>query len=111
MLDLVPLASAGRVVANLNGHARFIDQLLQFVFLQTISVAIAPAGVGGDEPTLRLAIAALAKMIMPAPNRLDRELGGVACNPDRNPCFVFGNAVNAVRNRLAQLWIREVMGI
>ena len=46
MLDLIPLAGAGRVVAKFDGHARLVGQLLQSPSPKSRSGAIATATAG-----------------------------------------------------------------
>ena len=48
MLDLVPLAGAGRQMAHGDGKLDFIGQLLQFDFPQAHAIAVASAAIGGD---------------------------------------------------------------
>src|ERR1700751_882623 len=49
VLDLVPLAGAGRQVANYDVEAEFVGQLLQFAFPQPYPRAVAAAAIGGDQ--------------------------------------------------------------
>src|SRR5262245_25477589 len=49
VLDLVPLARAGREVVHVNGHAEHVGEALQLELPRTGPIAVAAAGVGGDE--------------------------------------------------------------
>ena len=49
MLDLVPLAGAGRKVTDLHGQPQFIGKVLQLKSPQANSIAVAAAAVGGDQ--------------------------------------------------------------
>jgi hypothetical protein len=48
VLDFVPLAGAGRQMADHHVEAEFVGQLLQFAFPQPDPRAIAAAAIGGD---------------------------------------------------------------
>src|SRR5882672_10093499 len=48
VLDLVPLAGAGRQVADRDVEAEFVGQLLQFAFPQPYPRAVAAAAIGGN---------------------------------------------------------------
>src|SRR6516164_6427057 len=49
VLDFVPLAGAGRQVADRDVETELVGQLLQFVFPQANPRAVAAAAVGGDQ--------------------------------------------------------------
>src|SRR6516162_2079875 len=49
VLDFVPLAGAGRQVADRDVETELVGQLLQFVFPQADPRAVAAAAVGGDQ--------------------------------------------------------------
>ena len=49
VFDFVPLAGAGRQVADHNVEAEFVRQLLKFAFPQPHPRAVAAASVGGDQ--------------------------------------------------------------
>jgi hypothetical protein len=49
MFDFVPLAGAGREMADMNGNPQLIRQSLQRDLPQTATAAVAPAPVGGDQ--------------------------------------------------------------
>src|SRR3984893_12585876 len=49
VLDFVPLAGAGRQVADHDVDAELVDQLLQFAFPQPHARAVAAAAIGGDQ--------------------------------------------------------------
>src|SRR6202047_4943163 len=54
VLDLVPLAGAGRQVADHDVEAAFVSQLLQLAFPQPPPRAVAAAAIGGDQQSGRL---------------------------------------------------------
>ena len=49
VLDLVPLAGAGRQVADHDVEAEFVGQLLEFAFPQPHPRAVAAPAIGGDQ--------------------------------------------------------------
>ena len=57
VLDLIPLAGAGRQVADRNVEVEFVGQRLQFAFPQPHPRAIAAAAIGGDQQSGCLGIA------------------------------------------------------
>lgn len=111
MFDLVPLARARWIVTDLDDHSRLIGQALQLIFPKTISMAVASATVGGDQKTLRSCVPLPAHSTPPGPDRLDGELTGVSTDSDRHRRIIGINVVNAVGNRFAEFFVREVMRI
>ena len=49
VLDLVPLAGAGRQVTDCNSKAEFVGEPLQFELPQAQACSVAAAAVGGDQ--------------------------------------------------------------
>jgi hypothetical protein len=49
VFDLIPFAGTWRVVADRNGHSRFVTERLQMEFPGTLSVPVAASAVGADE--------------------------------------------------------------
>src|SRR5579859_5532566 len=97
VLDLVPLARPGREVADGDLETRLVGQLLELELPQPDPVAVAPAGVGGDEQARRIGIQFLAHGLPPAPDALDREGGRVVVGPDAHPGLVGGDVVDPIR--------------
>src|SRR5215831_9332483 len=56
VLDFVPLAGAGRQVADDDVEAELVGQLLQFAFPQPDPRAVAAAAIGGDEQPGRVGV-------------------------------------------------------
>ena len=110
VLDLVPLARAGREVADLDLKAGLVGQALQLGLPQPGAVAVGAAAVGGDRQRRGLRVARRAELLPPALDRGDRELGGVVVDPDADPALVVGEVVDAVGDRLAQFLVFEVVG-
>ena len=111
MLDLVPLAGAGRQVADRDGQLEFVGQLLQLDLPQPHAIAVAAAAVGGDHQPLGVGIALLAHRPPPAADRVDGEAGGVVIDADADPADIVGDVVDAVRHGAAQLGIDEVVNV
>ena len=57
----------------------------------------------------RVRVAVRAEVLPPADDRVDRELGGIAGDPDADPALVRGQVVDAVRDRVPELLVLEVM--
>src|ERR1700754_4977254 len=60
VLDLVPLAGARRKVADVDREVEFIGELLKLGLPHARAVAVAAAGIGGDEDLAGAGIARLA---------------------------------------------------
>ena len=88
MLDLVPLAGAGRPMANGYSQAEFVGQHLQFALPQAYSAAIAAPAVGSDQQTAGLRIADAAHALPPAADRIHGEAGGIVVDADTHPSGV-----------------------
>src|SRR6266571_7523107 len=111
MLDLVPLARAGREMAHFDLQTGFIAQRLQFDLPKTISATVAAATVRRDQQALGLRVPATAQTLPPGPNRFHGELGRVAAQSDTHPRFVMGQIIDSVRNGLSFSGIRKVVNI
>src|SRR6202040_3824923 len=74
MLDLVPLGSARRIVANLNDQAGFVGELLQRPLPEPQAGTIGAAAMGGDHEAAHPGITRPADPIEPEPNAVDSEL-------------------------------------
>ena len=110
MFDLVPLASAGRIVAQLDLQTCFICELLQGPSPESSSRAVAAPAVGRNQQSLGRRVPLLSHPLPPPINRRNGKLGGIVTDTDRNARFVQSNVVNAVRNRLAEFPIWKVVG-
>src|SRR6266446_9575626 len=116
VLDFVPLAGAGRQVANHDIDAELVGQLLQFTFPQPHPRAVAAAAPslrwgrrGGDEQPGCPGIARPTDGPPPLADAIDRERGRIMVNADTHPTRIGGEVVNPVRHRAAELLEQEVM--
>src|SRR6266851_843635 len=75
MLDLVPFGGAGRQMADDQGEADLVGELLQLGLPQPAAIAVAAAAVGGDDEAGCLEIAGVAHLMPPAADRIDRKGG------------------------------------
>src|SRR3954447_17403808 len=111
MLDLVPLAGAGRQVVDFDGDAQFVSKRLQFAFPQPHAHAVAATTISGDDQTVRIRIALAADVLPPATDRLHREGGGIVVNPDTDPAVVRGQIIHAIGDRPAERLAEEVIDL
>jgi len=111
MFDLVPFASARRIVTYFDRHAGFVGQSLQFIFPKSISMAVAPNAVCCHQKSLRFRVPLLAQLLPPATNRFHGKFTGVVTDANRHPCFVGFNIVNAVGNRFTKFLVRKVVRV
>jgi len=102
VLDLVLLARAGREVTDADLKAGLVGQALQLGLPQARAVAIRAAAVGRDRQRGRVGEALGSKVLPPALDRGDGELGGVVVDRDLNPAPVVGEVIDPVGDRLAQ---------
>src|ERR1700730_13771584 len=77
LLDLVPLAGAGRQVADHDVEAEFVSQLLQLAFPQPHPRAVAAPAIGGDQQSGCLGIARPTDGAPPLADAIDGERGRV----------------------------------
>ena len=77
MLNLVPFAGPRRKMADRDGETKFIGETLKLPFPQTQPRTIAPPRICRDQQPLRAGIKPLTLETPPAPDRSDREGGGV----------------------------------
>src|SRR5882672_6783545 len=77
VLDLVPLAGAGREVADGDVEPNLVGQLLELPLPQTDARPIAAAAISRDLEPLGARIAGAAELAPPAANGVDGEGGGV----------------------------------
>src|SRR6202045_1214286 len=116
VFDFVPLAGAGRQVADRDVEAELVGQLLEFAFPQPHPRAVAaPAPslrwgrLGGDQQSGRLGIARPTDGAPPLADAIDGERGRVMVNADTHPTGIGGEVVDPVRYRAAELLDQEVM--
>src|SRR3954449_235327 len=92
-------------------QAGLVGQGLQLAFPQSPPPPIGAAAVGRDHQPGRGGIAGTAHLVEPAADRIARELGGVAGDPDADPAAVVGQIVDPVRHHLAKLLVLEVVDV
>src|SRR6202167_5132706 len=68
MLDLVPLAGAGRQVTHGDGNAELVGQLLELDLPQLDARTVAAAAIGGDQQTAGVRVALAPHELPPASN-------------------------------------------
>src|SRR5437016_9728261 len=90
VLDLVPLARAGREVTDLHGQTQLVGQVLQLQSPQAHAVAVASSAVGRDQQTPRTGIQRTTHLQPPAPNALYGELCRVVVDAHADPALVGG---------------------
>ena len=86
-----------------------VGEALQLVTPQAGAGIVGPAGIGGDRQRLRVRVALRAELLPPVNDRANRELGGVARDPDAHPSLVCGQVVNAVGDRVPESLVLEVV--
>ncbi len=111
VLDLVPLAGAGRKVTDVQGNVQFVGQSLQGFLPQPITAAVAATSVRRDQQFAGPREPGRAHFVPPAVDARACELSSVVIDPDAHPSFIGGQVVDSVRNRLAQLWVGKVVDV
>ena len=99
MLDLVPLAGAGREVTDLDDHPQVVGQFLQLDAPETNAIAVAAAAVGGDQQATRGRVERLAHLAPPPADALDRKFGRVVGDADAHPALVGHDVIHTIRER------------
>src|SRR5262245_46668884 len=79
------------------------------MFPRSGTVSIAAAGVGGDKELTRIRVDALAHRSPPSSDRCDGELSRVMRFADADPGLIARHVVDAVRDRLPDGILREVV--
>ena len=102
VLDLVPLAGAGRQMTDGDGHAEFVGQRLQFALPQPHASAIAAATISSDQQAAGFGITRPPHGLPPAPDGVDREARGVVVDADTDPAGIAGDVVDAIRHGAAE---------
>jgi len=100
VLDVVPLAGAGREVTHRNGQTGASGELLQFPLPEPQARAVAPTRISGNQERLRLAIGGSPHLLPPPANRLHGEGRGVVIDPHTHPAVIMGRIVHAIRTNL-----------
>src|SRR3984893_12944712 len=109
VLDLVPLAGAGRQVVDHDVEAEFVGQLLQFAFPQPYPRAVAAAAIGGDQQSSGVGVARPPDGLPPLADAVHREGGRIMVDADTDPSGIRGQVIDPVRHRAAELLDQEVM--
>lgn len=93
------------------GQPQFVGQVLQTELPQVEGVAVAAAGIGGDQQPGGLGIGRLPHLPPPAPDRLDGTIGRVVIRPHADPAAVVRQLVDAIRDRLGLIRTPKVMQV
>ncbi len=88
VFDLVPLAGAGRKVADFNRLANLIGEFLELQLPEATPTAVAAPTVRSDEQTTGRRVSLGAHALPPLTNCGHSELGGIAADADADPSFV-----------------------
>ena len=96
-------------MADTDAQPGRVSESLQLVAPEAGAGVVGPAGVGGDRQCAGVRIALRAEVLPPADDRVDGELGGIAGDPDADPALVRRQIVDAVRDRMSELLVLEVM--
>ena len=110
MFDLIPFTGARRKVPHVDRDPDLIGELLQFHLPQSAARGIAPTPIGRDQYRVRLWIARFAHLPPPAPDGLDRKLGGVVIDPHTDPTAIVCRIVHALGTDLAPPRVWKIMG-
>src|SRR6202163_1897981 len=102
VFDFVPLAGAGRQVADHNVEAEFVSQLLKFAFPQPHPRAVAAASVGGDQQPGRVGIAYPTDGLPPLADAIDGKSGRVMVDADTHPTRIGSEVIDPVGHRPSQ---------
>src|ERR1700736_5313014 len=108
VLDLVPLAGAGRQMADGDGEIEFVRELLQFHLPQPQPRSIAAAPVGGDGKMLGIGITGRTHQLPPATDGVDGKARRVVIDANADPTGVLADVVNAIGHSPALIAEKEV---
>ena len=112
MLDRVPLRAAGGVVADRDGQAVLVAELLlELLFPDPRAGAVAAATIREDQQFTRGGERGLALVNPPASEQIDREGGGIGGQADVDRAPVLGQIVDAVGDRATERVRPEVMDV
>src|SRR5450631_13377 len=109
MLDFVPLRRSRREMADADRQPDLVGELLQLDLPQTSTAGVAPAAVGSDRQRAGVRVALAPEVLPPRTDRADRERARVVADPDRHHAFVRVNVVDAVRDRVPEILVLEVV--
>ena len=111
MLDLVPLARAGREVRHPDAQTGFLGQAAQLELPQPNAVAIAAPAIGHDRQLGGLGIALAPHDQPPAPDGLNRKRRRVVVGAHADPARVGADVVHAVGIGTTELGVDEVVDL
>src|SRR5882724_4993055 len=111
VLDLVPLACAGRQMANRDGEPELFCQLLKLDFPETHTISVAAATVSRDHQAFGLGMPFPSHRPPPSADRVDCKGGGVVIGADADPPDIVGDVVDAIRYSTAQLGVDEIVDV
>jgi hypothetical protein len=109
VLDLVPFASAGRKVTDLNAQCGLVGEFLQLQLLQPQPPPITAAAVGRNQDRFRMRIKASALRAPPTPNRDYRKGPRIVVGSHVNKTGVASNVVNAVGIGAGNFWTGKIV--
>src|SRR6516162_3830840 len=109
VLDFVPLAGAGRQVADRDVETELVCQLLQFAFPQADPRAVAAAAVGGDQQSSGVGVARPPDLAPPLADAVDREGGGVVVDADAHPPSIRGQIIDPIGHRATEFFDQKVV--
>src|SRR4029077_7740382 len=109
VLDLIPLAGAGRQVVDFDVDVEFVGQTLELEFPEANARAIAPAAVRRDDQLGGYRIAGAGDLLPPAADALNREGGGIVVHADADPAVIGSKIINPIGDRSAQFLDQKVM--
>jgi hypothetical protein len=101
--NFVPFTSAGRKVADMDGHFQPRCHVLQRDLPQSAAAVITPATVCCGEQMTGSTMSLRFHYLPPTTNGFRREPGGIVINADAHPALVAGNITDAIRNDFDQL--------
>src|ERR1700730_9325203 len=109
VLNLVPLAGAGRQVADRNVEVELVGQRLPFAFPQPPRGAIAAASIGGDQQSGYFGIASPTDGEPPLADAIDGEGGRVMVDADTYPSGIGGKVIDTIGHRTTEFLDQVVM--
>ena len=101
MLDAIPFAGAGRIVADRDGPSGAIGNALQLPFPPSQSGSVAASGIGRNQKVRSTPVGRSSHVFPPASDRVHREMGGVVRDPHTDPALITTQVVDPVGNGLA----------